>query len=227
MRKLTYVPVIHMSADLGTIAKHLDKKAVADFGEEFWRRHRETIARFWDSVTNYFSNLQVENVKIYQDALVAGGHVGQRIIEEAAKAGSKNYELIANLLKRGAVLVRTEDLSLVREERDRIVKLTNAGTPTEKLMAYVKYRLTKNRLLRKRDNYIAKRIDETLNHGETSILFMGAYHDIVPKLAKDIEVTQVKYVKKIRDYQRFLLRTRKKKEVLENLAKYLVSPVNQ
>jgi len=227
MRELIYVPVIHMSADLGSVAKHLDNRGVANLGEQFWRKHTETISGFWDSVANYFSGLPVENAKIYQDALVIGGDVGLRIIEEGAKAGSKNYELIADLVKGSAILVRTEDLTLVREERDRIVKLTNASTLTEKLIAYLKYRLTRNKLLKKRDNYIAKRIDETLNHDETGIIFMGAYHDIVPKLAKDIEVTEVKDVKKIRDYQRLLLRIRKKKEGLEDLAKYLVSPVNQ
>jgi len=227
MRKLIYVPVIHMSADLGTVAEHLDKRGVAAFGEEFWRRHRDTVSGFWDSVIKYFSSLEVKDVKIYQDALVAGGHIGNSIIEEGAKAGSKNYELIADLVNRGAVLVQTEAFSLVKEERNRIVKLTNAKTRTERLIAYLKYRLTKRKLLNKRDNYIAKRIDETLSDGETGLLFMGAYHDIVPKLAKDIEVTEVKEVKKIRDYQRLLLRMRKKKEELEDLAKYLVSPVNQ
>ncbi len=227
MRRLIYAPVIHMSADLGTIAKHVDKRGVADFGEQFWRKHREVITGFWDSVTKYFSNLQVRNVKIYQDALVVGGDVGQRIIEEGAKAGSKNYELIADLVKRGAILVRTEDFALVKKERDRIVKLMNATTLAEKVMAYLKYRLTKDTLLKKRDNYIAKRIDDTLNHSETGILFLGAYHHIAPKLSKDIQTTEVKDVKKIRDYQRLLPRMRKRKEQFEDLSKYLVSPVNQ
>ena len=89
----------------------------------------------------------------------------------------------------------------------------------------MKYRLIKKGLLKKRDNYIAKKIDETLNHGETGILFVGAYHDIIPKLAKKIQITEIKEVKKIRDYQRLLLSVRKNKEEFEKLAKYLVSSV--
>jgi len=214
-----------MSADLGSIANHVDKRGIAGFGEEFWSRHRETVSGFWDSISNYFANLEVKDFKIYQDGLVADGEVGERIVEEGVKAGSKNYEIIDDLVKRGAILVQTEDFPLVKEERDRIVKITQAKTTTQKLIAYLKYRLAKNRLLKKRDNYIAKRIDETLTDGEKSILFMGAYHDIIPKLAKEIQITEIKEVKKVRDYQRSLLSFRKNKEEFAQLAKYLVSPV--
>ena len=225
MRKLIYVPIIHTSADLGSIANQVDKRGIAGFGEEFWRKHRKTISGFWDSISNYFANLEVKDFKIYQDGLVADGEVGERIVEEGIKAGSKNYEIIDDLVKRGAILVQTEDFPLVKEERDRIVKITQAKTTTQKLIAYLKYRLAKNSLLKKRDNYIAKRVDETLNHGETGILFMGAYHDIIPKLAKKIQVTEIKEVEKVRDYQRLLLSFRKNKEEFDQLARYLVSPV--
>jgi len=227
MRKLIYVPIIHMSADLGSIAKDVDRRGVAGFGEEFWKRHRETISGFWDSIIKYFANLEVKNFKIYQDGLVADGEVGQRIVEEGIKSGSKNYEVIGDLVKRGAILVQTEDFSMAKEERDRIVKITQAKTIIGKLMAYLKYRLIKNRLLNKRDNFIAKKIDETLNHGETGILFLGAYHDIIPKLSKNLQITEVKEAEKIRNYQRLLLSVRKNKEEFEELAKYLVSPVTQ
>ncbi len=214
-----------MSADLGSIADHVDKRGIAGFGEEFWTRHRETISGFWDSISNYFANLEVKDFKIYQDGLVADGEVGERIVEEGVKAGSKNYEIIDDLVKRGAILVQTEDFPLVKEERDRIVKITQATATTKKLIAYLKYRLAKNRLLKKRDNYIAKRMDETLTDGEKGILFMGAYHDIIPKLAKKIQITEIKEVKKVRDYQRSLLSFRKNKEEFDQLAKYLISPV--
>ena len=225
MKTLIYVPVIHMSADLGSIAKQVDKRGIAGFGEEFWKKHRETISGFWDVIVKYFANLEVKNFKIYQDGLIADGEVGQKIVEEGVKAGSKNYEIIDGLLKRGAVLVKTEDFTLVKEERDRIVKITQAKTIAGKLIGYLKYRLTKNRLLNKRDNFIARRIGSTLSHGETGILFLGAYHNITPKLAEGIQVTEVKEARKIRDYQRLLLSVRKNKGEFEKLAKYLVSPV--
>ena len=225
MKKLIYVPIIHMSADLGSIAKHVDKRGIAVFGEEFWKKHRETVSGFWDSIVNYFTNLEVKDFKIYQDGMVADAEVGQKIVEEGVKSGSKNYEIIDDLLKKGAVLVKTEDFALVKEERDHIVKITQAATTTQKLIAYLKYKLAKNRLLKKRDNYIAKRIDETLDYGETGILLIGAYHDIIPKLAKDIQVIEVKEARKISRYQNLLLSARKNKLEFEELNKYLISPV--
>ena len=225
MRELIYVPIIHMSADLGSIANHVDKRGIAGFGEEFWKKHRETISGFWDSISSHFANLEVKGFKIYQDGLVADGQVGERIVEEGVKAGSKNYEIIDDLLKRGAILVQTEDFPLVKEERDRIVKITQAKTTTAKLIAYFKYKLAKNRLLKKRDNYIVRRIDETLNDGGTGILFVGAYHNIIPKLAGGIRLSEVKQAQRIRDYQKSLLSFRRNKEEFDRLAEYLVSPV--
>jgi len=59
MRKLIYVPCIHMSADLGSIADKVDKKGVAGFGKEFWEKHKNTISCFWDSLAQYFADLEV------------------------------------------------------------------------------------------------------------------------------------------------------------------------
>ncbi len=173
MRKLIYVPVIHMSADLGSVARQVDKKGIAGFGEEFWRKHRETISKLWDVIFNYFIDLDVKGFKIYQDGMVADGEVGEKIVEEGVKAGSKNYEIISDLLKRGALLVKTEDFPLVKKERDRIVRIANAGSTGKKLTAYLIYRLTRDRLLKKRDRYIAERINETLRPWESGILFRG------------------------------------------------------
>lgn len=225
MKRLIYVPIIHMSADLGSIAKQVDKRGIAGFGEELWNRHRETVSGFWDSIAKYFANLEVKDFKIYQDGLVADGEIGQKIVQEAVKSGSRNYEIIDDLLKIGAILVKTESYALVKKERDSIIKIANAKTITEKLIAYLKYRLIKNRLLNKRDNYIAKIINETLNHAEIGILFLGAYHNIISKLSKNIQITEVKEVKKIKNYQRLLLSFRKNKAGFEELEKYLVSPV--
>ena len=227
MRKLIYVPIIHMSADLGSIAKQVDKRGVAGFGEEFWKKHKETVSGLWDVIVEYFAELQVRDFKIYQDGMVAHAEVGQKIVEEGIKAGSKNYEIIDGLLKRGAILVQTEDFALVKTERDRLVKITKATSTTKKLLAFLVYKFRKNSLLKKRDRFIAKQINETLHDGETGILFLGAYHDILPNLAEDIQVVEVKEAKKVSDYQRMLLSVRRDQEEFNELARYLVSPVTQ
>lgn len=225
MRTLLYVPVIHMAADLGTLAPDVAKRGIAGLGEEVWEKHVETVEEFWNSLVRYFDRLEVSNFKIYQDGLVANGDMGQKIVEEGLKSGSKNYEIISKLIQRGAVLVKTEDFALVAKEREHLIELTGARTRMEKLNAYLKYKLSKNHLLKKRDRFIADRINETLNQGETGILFIGAYHDIIPMLDKDIRVKEIKEIQKIRDYQKAFL-YRKDKKRFEALADYLISPID-
>ncbi len=43
-------------------------------------------------------------------------------------------------------------------------------------------------ILRRRDAFIAERINGTLKSGETGILFVGSLHNVVPMLDPDIEV---------------------------------------
>ncbi len=210
-----------MEADLGSLASDIAKRGIASLGEEVWQKHMGTVKSFWDSMAGYFEKLEVSNFKVYQDGMVADGEMGLKILEEGLKSGSKNFEIILKLIKRGAVLVKTEDFALVKRERDYLVELTKAKTRIGKLIAYLKYRLIKNELLKERDRFIANRISETLNQGETGILFIGAYHDIIPKLAKDIQAREIKDTKKIREYQEAFHHRKINTKRFEELSKYL------
>lgn len=225
MRTLIYVPIIHTIADLGSVAKEINKRGIADLGENFWNRHRRTAEGFWDAVSNYFYSIDVAGVRIYQDGMVADGEIGEKIVEEGVKSGSKNYELVSRLLKREATLVKTEDFRLVKEERDRLLAITQAKSITNKIQAYIKYKLVKMRLLKKRDNFIAQRINDTLKRGERGIIFIGAYHNIMKRLPKDIQIQEIKDTQKVREYQKTLLFYKKNKERFEELRKYLVSEI--
>jgi len=226
MKYLIYVPIIHTTADLGSLAKYVSKRGIADLGEDLWELHRKTVDGFWDAISNYFDSIDVSGMKIYQDGMVADGEVGQEIVEEGVKSGSKNYELVSRLIKRGATLVKTEDFKLVREERDRLLAITQANSIIKKVFAFIKYKSVKNRLLNKRDKFIAKRITETLNQGERGIIFTGAYHNIKKRLSKDIQIKEIKDTQKVREYQKTLPFYNKNKERFEELSKYLVSEIN-
>lgn len=226
MRTLLYVPVIHTSADLGSLAKDVTKRGIADLGEEFWKRHEKTVEGFWNAIIKYFDLLEVSSFKIYQDGMVAEGEIGQKIVEEGLRSGSMNYELISGLLKRGAILVKTEDFRLVKEERDKLVALTQAKSITQKSIALIGYKLVKNKLLNKRDEFIAKRIDETLKDGETGVIFIGAYHNIKRYLPKNIQIKEIKDADRIREYQELLPFYNKNQERFEELGRYLISKVN-
>ncbi|MBI5038584.1 MAG: hypothetical protein HZC13_02275 [Nitrospirae bacterium] len=227
MRTLIYVPVIHTSADLGSLAEDVAKRGKIDLGEEVWRQHEEIVNGFWNVLIKYFDSLEVSGFKIYQDGMVAEGEVGQRIVEEGVRSGSKNYEVIARLIGKGAILVKTEDFSLVSKERDSLIKITQGKTAVEKLIAIIKYKIIKNRLLKERDRYIAGRIAETLHQGERGIVFIGAYHDLKKRLPEDIKIIEIKDTERVREYQRLLPFYHKhNKEGIKELGRYLISEID-
>lgn len=204
MKKLYLIPIIHMSADMGSLASALDEAAKAEFGQEVWQKHKGAVSSFWDSIGQFFDAMNVKGFKIYQDGMVANGADGLRIIREGISQGSKNYEIIGKLLQRGAVLVKTEDPVLVKQEYAYIAKIAHSKSPKEKEVWALRYKVAQGRLLRQRDDFIAKRIEVTLGEGDTGILFIGAYHDILSRLPEDIQVVQVKDIAKVREYQKDL-----------------------
>lgn len=202
MRELYLVPILHMSADMGSLASVLDETAKAEFGQEVWQKHKAAVSSFWDSIGQFFDALDVKDFKIYQDGMVADGTDGLRIIREGISQGSKNYEIIGKLLQRGAVLVKTEDPVLVKQEYAYIAKMAHSKSPKEKEVWALRYKVAQSRLLRQRDDFIANRIEVTLGEGDTGILFIGAYHDILSRLPEDIQVAQVRDITKVREYQK-------------------------
>lgn len=224
MRKLIYVPIIHVSADLGDIASEVNKRGRILIGDMDWNKHKEVILGFWASIDRYFDSLDVKNFKIYQDGLVADGEVGMKIVSDSAKRGSKNYEIVSRLIRRGAQLVKTESFPAVKQEYDYLLKITKAKSYVKRIIAALNYRFHKKLLLKNRDNYIARTIDSTLGQGETGILFLGAHHEIIPKLPENIEILELKERERISEYQKSFI-SKKNKEKLNQLADYLISPL--
>lgn len=223
MRTLIYIPILHTSADLGSLSKEVTQRGVAAVGEEAWAQHRETVAGFWRSIWEYCDGLDVTGVKIYQDGMVADGEVARRIVEDTARAGSLNYQLVQRLLERGASLIKTEDFGLVKQEYDGLLALTRAKSMRSKLIALARHKFAKASLLAKRDAFIAARINETLQSGETGILFIGALHEV--RVATDIRLEGIKDRQKVRQYQKLLPFHSKHALEFEALAKHLTAQV--
>lgn len=224
MKKLLYVPIIHMEADLGRVAAIIDKRSSQMCGRERWDKHKETVSGFWDSIANYFDRLSVSNLKIYQDGLMIDGALGKKIIEEGSRKGSKNHEIVLKLMEKGAEIRKTEDLSLLKEEYNSIIKLSQTKSPIEKMLVYIGYKLRKNPLMEKRDKFIAERINETLKDEEVGALFIGVYHNVFPRISRDIIVYELKERSKVKVYFDVLIRGKDEKRFSE-LAEYLVSPI--
>jgi len=225
MRKLYVVPIIHSSADLGTLAAAIDKTGRDRLGEGFWQGHKAVVAGFWSSMANFFASLTVTGFQLYQDGLIANGEMGMKIVEHGVKEGSKNYEIIAQLLTKGARLVKTEDFSLLKREYGLISRIAQSKSKVGRIAASLRYRIAAKKLLRARDKFIAETISQTLREGQTGILFIGAYHDVIPLLPDDIDVKEVKETEKVREYQASLIDLRPNGRRLERLREYLISPV--
>lgn len=226
MRKLYLVPIIHMTADMGSLASALNEYATARLGQKMWERHREIVSGFWDSITRFFDSINVNDFKVYQDGLVANGEEGLKIVRQGVKEGSRNYEIVLSLLRRGAIIVKTEDIPLVKKEYSLITKIAQARSLHQKATVTLRYKLDREKILRQRDNFIATRIKETLKEGETGILFIGAYHDVVARLASEISVIQVKEVAKVKQYHRTLTGKKQSRQYFEQLVQYLLEPVS-
>ncbi len=221
MRRLIYIPIVHTDADMGSLASTLEQSTAALCGKERWERHKATAAKFWQMVSDYLETLDVKNLKVYQDGFVSDGNPGKKIIEEGVRRGSKNYEIILNLLNRGAEVISTEDMALLQEEYGYISQIIKAETSARRRLAYKEYESRKSQLTMERDSFIAGTINETLEDGEVGLLFIGAYHDVIPHPAEDIAVEQLKEREKIKAYFDELMHGSDERN-LEQLAGYLL-----
>ena len=224
MRKLLYVPIIHSESDLGSLGPAIDRRSASICGEKRWAEHKETVSRFWQSVADHLRSLEGAGLKIYQDGLAADGELGRRVIEEAASRGSKNHQIILDLMKKGAEVRKTEDASLLIQEYESISTLAT-GEPSEAMSSHPASLGARDRLTEERDRFIAKTVNDTLRDGETAILFMGAYHSVLTHLASDIVVEQIKEAGKVRAYFQELI-SGDDETRLQQLARYLASPIS-
>jgi len=190
MRKLILIRIVHTSSDMGSMGEGLVKEGMAKMGREKWLENQRKIEKFWDELEKEIDGLGLDysKTRIYQDGLPCGGELGLRIVRETADKGSKNYQIVRKLIERGAAIEATESPELLRKEYEHIKALITARTPEEKADAASRYEQIKNELMQERDAYIAKAIDISLNDNETGVLFIGAVHNVIPELAKDIEV---------------------------------------
>lgn len=190
MRKLVYARIVHTSADMGSLSEKLQEEMISRIGRDKWEETQSLIRNFWNKLeTEIFElNLDFAHTKIYQDGLPIGGEVGIKIVHATANLGSQNYRLIEKLMENNAEIVATESPELLIEERNLQMDIYNSSTPEEKEKAKKKYEIRKETLLQARDEYIAYRINSTLMDGETGILFIGAEHNVISWLDRDIEV---------------------------------------
>jgi len=224
MRTLIYVPIIHTDADMGSVGAAIEKQSSAYIGNERWLKHKEMVSKFWGNVTAYFATFDAANLKIFQDGLPAGGELGMKIVLQAANQGSLNYRIILDLLDRGAVLCQTEDPGLLKTEYELLNSLVQSESHPKRQMSRPQDRSRLERLTVERDKFVARSIDASLNEGETAVLFMGSFHDILKHLPAGIQVKQLKDRGKVNAYFAILLRKEDTLK-LKELSDYMACPL--
>ena len=183
MRKLILIPIIHTSVDLGSLSESVKAHYLKRFGPSVWNQREEIVTKLWNDIQEKINVLDIDykKVRIYQDGLPECGFE-QEIVGELAKAGSSNHQLILSLIDKGATLMGTEDPQLLIQE----YQLQQQSKDT--LHSHQEKTEEAARLLEARDRFIVKRIDETLQAGETGLLFLGASHRLDTLNSTDIRV---------------------------------------
>lgn len=192
MRKLIIQQIVHMPADMGSMKQVLKEKAIEKLGKEKWEENLKKIKEFWDKVEQAIEKLDLDytKVKIYQDGMPVSGELALKIVNETAEKGSRNYQIIKKMIEKGAAIQETESKELLLKEYEHVKEFTSAEEG-KKQAALKEYKNAKDELIKKRDEFIANKIDETLEQGETGFLFIGAHHKVKDELADDIEIVEL------------------------------------
>jgi len=222
MRSLIYVPVIHEAADLGSISAVADKNGHDIFGQTKWETHKEIVKSFWGRISEYFQGIDADGLEIFQDGLPVGGEIAHRIIHEGVEKGSRNYRIVQNLVNRGGIIKKTEDVELLKKELIRAKQLTEQNSHGEKETGLFQDPIAGDPLIADRDRFTAQTINKTLK--QRGVLFMGAFHSVPSYLDKDINVLELKKIEQVRAYFNMVYADGPQ-EILASLSAYMISPI--
>jgi hypothetical protein len=185
---LIYFPIIHSQADMGALQEAIARATREKLGKAGITRKAQAVAQRWRQIDRAIAALDLSwrRVRLYQDALPVCGRE-EEIVLALAQGGSRNHQLLERLRARGAVLMGTESADLLVQEY-QLAQQSLTGQPPGGPEAAAQRRAWSESLLQRRDQFIAQRINDTLQPGETGILFLGMLHRVERYLPRDIEV---------------------------------------
>jgi hypothetical protein len=142
--------------------------------------------KYWEQVARQIAQLAAklgEVNRIYHELVASPGKEGCKAIREL---NEKSYEIVNDCLKKKAKLEAVEGNDILTEFMDwsrcLIIGLQNPGVVAKVYDAYIEAG-------KKRNEYIARKIDETLKENETGILMMRENHQV--QFSGDIQVFYV------------------------------------
>lgn len=188
-RVLYYYPVIHAQSDLGTLGDVSHQIIRDKIGEESLAERITKINKLWEKIRKSVTELDIDykKARIYQDGLPICNYA-DKIVNDLASSGSINHQIILELQEKGSVLMGTECPDFLLDEYYLIKEALLGEQESKEKFDLNKFKADQDLLLHKRDEFIANRINDTLNKKETGILFLGVLHTIEALLDKDIHV---------------------------------------
>jgi len=108
---------------MGSMYGALKAEYIRRFGTQKWEEHNRIIEDFWQGIRNKVFELELDypNTRLYQDGLpLCGKEID--LVQELVRMGSKNHQILTDLIRLGAKLEGTEDPKLLLEEYDYLKK---------------------------------------------------------------------------------------------------------
>ncbi len=187
-RTLIYLPIIHTQADMGALKESVVRATLEKMGRAGLLRKTAAIDKVWTEIERVIDALALsfDRVRLYQDGLPVCGREAE-IVTELAQAGSRNHQLLLRLMTQGAVLMGTESGDLLVQEY-QLARQSLTTRPPRAAGVAAQRRALSEALLKRRDQFMAQRINDTLKDGETGILFLGMLHSLERYLHQDVKV---------------------------------------
>jgi len=188
-RTLIYFPIIHTQTDMGALKKYIRRLSLQRLGREAWQRKVALTHSMWAEIEQVVDRLclSYDNVRLYQDGLPVCGREPE-IVEQLAKAGSKNHQLLVRLMEKGATIMGTELAGSLVQEYELVKQVLEAADDQGSAEIEAERKDRGDSILKRRDQFIAGRINSTLLPNETGILFLGMLHSLENRLDGDIQV---------------------------------------
>ncbi len=155
-------------------------------GEDAPPEYSEKFELYWEQVKTHINNLEAkigQVNRVYHESVAPAGEEGLKFME---KLSPSSYQIAKDKCQNGAVVEATEDKELADEAMDW-ERCLLIGLVSEKALRKVSEFYQE--ASKKRYEYIAKRIDETLKEGEAGLLFIREGHMV--QFPNDIEVFSV------------------------------------
>lgn len=195
MRILYYVPMIHSDKELNEVGTTIKDLRVKICGQESAKYDEEQIEELWRTIRAWVLRTikDISGLIIYQDGIPVGPMRKIRkwfdlVLGEHPE--SPLFRLTKELLDKGkgAVLEGTEDISLVIKRASIYKEIYEAAAKcSDSIEAkdFIVRKVTEqDDLILQADQFIARRINDTLPENGRGIVFMGCRHEVDLELVK-------------------------------------------